>query len=889
MNALLLVCIMLSVLLLTYLLHSTLMLLAVKAVVRRSTWNTNPELRVQAWKLALVLPILTAVAVTVFNVPHFGIQFPIWNFQNSSADNPLNESTAVHSHINVMPPVDQESDAVLATTDIAIGPLADDQTTDTAVVVSSTSVAGPSIGFSWLWLVMPSIWLIVTTAGFGTLAIQWHRLRQFRLHAEPIEDMPLTHVVARIAKLLGVRRHVAVLTSDDVEGPVTAGILAPFILMPSDLSNHENSLATAERDAMLAHELVHIARADALWNLVMQIICRTFPFQPLNWIACQQIREDMDFVADSLAAGALGDRTGLAQCLIRLGHQIAENQSRDSATCVLSAGMASFRSTLGRRIETLLADENDLRRSSVFGRSAVVAVTLSAAILIVALLPRANAQNPALTSTPNPVSLPGNPSMNKSLSTLAVLVGLAMPVGADEPKANSNRTVPAVSANADTVELSTTPDPLPKGMTRFNGMLVGRLAARDVEKGTFIVQIDAVPRVWKNSAAENPKSIVGKTVEVTGVFGKFLDVLVVTRTGETIEFECRHDGDRLVFPGELLRKVAPYDPADYPVLPEEFRGFQGTVSAEIVKKDPETFELIIQVEHVKNVGQENAAKDPKSIEGKPLMLAGFWNKKDAYHKLKQGDRFDVSMKHIGLRSDHLTVAEISRNSAEKPDDEAMMKKDDHRVVSDGMTREVRGFRGMLVGRLVEKDIERGTFTITVDAVPRVWNNNKATNPKTLLGSNVSAEGVTGKMLDVLVVARKGETVEFGALHDGGDRMRVGEVLRKVAPVRPEDYPVLPDDFRGFKGFVEAKVMSKDDHLFGMIVEITAIRNALPASQAKEANSIIGKQATLAGFWNRKDAFHDLNVGDTIECGVEHPQRLTDHLSVIESVRKIESK
>lgn len=889
MNVLIHGCAVVSVLLLTYLLHSTLMLLAVNAVVRRSAWIANPELRVQVRKLALVLPILTAVAVTVLNVPHFGIQVPIAGFQNSSADGSLNDFTVVHNQINVMPPVEQESDEIMATTDIDFGPLPDDQSTDTAFVVSSTSADGPNFDFSWLWFVLPSIWLVITAAGFGRLAIQWHRLRQLRLHAEPIDNMPLNQIVPRIAKLLGVRKHVDVLTSDDVEGPVTAGILAPFILLPSDLTTNENSLATAERDAMLAHELVHIARADAMWNLVMQIICRTFPFQPLNWFTSRQIREDMDFVADSLAAGVLGDRTGLAHCLIRLGQQITEQQSRTSATCVLSAGMASFRSTLGRRIETLLAVENDLRRSSVVGRSAVVAMTLTAAMLIVALLPRASAQNSALPSTPTPVTLPGNASMHKSLSTFAVLAGLAMPVGADEPKAGPNGTPPAVSAPADKVELRTTPDPLPKGMTRFNGMLVGRLAARDIEKGTFIVQIDAVPRVWKNSAAEDPKSIVGKTVEITGVFGKFLDVLVMTRTGETIEFECKHDGDRLVFPGELLRKVAPYDPADYPVLPEEFRGFQGTVSAKILKKDAETFELIIEVERIKNVGPESTAKEPESIEGKQLMLAGFWNKKDAYHNLKVGDRFDVSMKHIGLRSDHLTVAEISRKSGEKPADEVMMKKDSDRVVSDGMTKEVRGFRGMLVGRLVEKDIERGTFTIAVDAVPRVWNNNQATKPKTLLGSNVSAEGVTGKMLDVLIVAKKGDTVEFGALHDGGDRMRVGEVLRKVAPVRPEDYPVLPDDFRGFKGFVEAKVISKDDHLFGMIVEITAIKNALPASQAKDADSIIGKQATLAGFWNRKDAFHGLSAGDTIECGVEHPQRLTDHLSVIESVRKVESK
>jgi hypothetical protein len=31
------------------------------------------------------------------------------------------------------------------------------------------------------------------------------------------------------------------------------------------------------------------------------------------------------------------------------------------------------------------------------------------------------------------------------------------------------------------------------------------------------------------------------------------------------------------------------------------------------------------------------------------------------------------------------------------------------------------------------------------------------------------------------------------------------------------------------------------------------------------------------------------VGDTIECGIEHPQYLSDHLSVIESLKKVEGK
>jgi hypothetical protein len=208
-----------------------------------------------------------------------------------------------------------------------------------------------------------------------------------------------------------------------------------------------------------------------------------------------------------------------------------------------------------------------------------------------------------------------------------------------------------------------TPDALPDGIERFNGMLVGRLLQKDVENGTFVVNVDAVPRVWRNSKAKNPKSIVGKNVEVDGVTGKWLDVLLLVKVGETLEFESRHDGgSRLTFPGELLRKVASYEPSDYPVLPEEFRGFAGAIRGKIVKKDPETFEMIVQVRKVTDTWDKNEAKNPQCIEGKPMMLAGFWRRKEAYHSLKVGDQIEAGLEHIGRQSDHLTVAEFVRKA-----------------------------------------------------------------------------------------------------------------------------------------------------------------------------------------------------------------------------------
>ncbi len=435
---------------------------------------------------------------------------------------------------------------------------------------------------------------------------------------------------------------------------------------------------------------------------------------------------------------------------------------------------------------------------------------------------------------------------------------------------------------ASAEELKSTPDKLPAGIKRFNGMLVGRLAAKDVERGSFVVVVDAIPRVWRNSKAENPKSIVGKSIEVEGVFGKFLDVLVTTRLGETLEFECKNDEDALVFPGELLRKVAPYKAEDYPVLPEAFRGFRGAVVAEINKKDPETFELIVTVKKVAQIWKESGAKQPDSIVGRPMMLAGFWNRKEAYHNLKVGDQIEIGMQHIGRQSEHLTVAEFIRQSPEQEMKEMRATAPSAKDSKDP----AEGFRGMLVGRLVKKDVERGTFSVTVDAVPRVWKNNQSRSPKSLVGKNIDAEGVPSRLLDALVVARVGDTIQFGALHDGDDSLRVGEMLRKVAPVVKGDYPELPDDFRGFNGVLQAKVVRRDEQLWELTVEVTKIISAPNKDRSKNPQSIIGKPVMLSGFWNKKDAYHSIAVGDAIQATVEHPQRLGDQLSVTEDVRKL---
>ena len=114
--------------------------------------------------------------------------------------------------------------------------------------------------------------------------------------------------------------------------------------------------------------------------------------------------------------------------------------------------------------------------------------------------------------------------------------GVSLAVGADAPKAAG---------------------PIPQGMAGFRGMFRGRVVSKDPEKGTVLVKVDEIMKTWPKNQAKNTQEAVGKELPVTGIFGKFLDVLIQVEKGDRIEIEAFHNSGNavLTFPGEWLKKV----------------------------------------------------------------------------------------------------------------------------------------------------------------------------------------------------------------------------------------------------------------------------------------------------------------------------------------------
>ena len=119
----------------------------------------------------------------------------------------------------------------------------------------------------------------------------------------------------RLRIAMGVTRNVAVRVSNEVIGPFTARLVRPVIWLPLAL------LAQVPREqleALLAHELAHIARMDWLWNGLQCVLEALLFFHPAAWWLGRRIRHEREHACDDRAVAVCGDAIALAEALEHL-------------------------------------------------------------------------------------------------------------------------------------------------------------------------------------------------------------------------------------------------------------------------------------------------------------------------------------------------------------------------------------------------------------------------------------------------------------------------------------------------------------------------------------------------------------------------------------------
>src|SRR6266568_4770750 len=325
--------------LLTYLIHSTVLLGVAWLVTRRR--RLEPAASDLLWKVALLASLVTGTIQSRLELSTpAAVTLPVATLPQAA---PLNQPAAPASDAGkpgVQPPVRQATGASVSRAPSL--PL--------VVVLLWGAIA---LGSS-LYYVARRLILV------GRLADR-----------RTVSDGPLAATLAELQRTAGYRRRVHLTMARTISSPVALGlseICVPELAL---------DLGSEQQRSMLAHELAHLARRDSLWLAGASLIERCFFFQPLNRLARRELETTAEYLSDEWAMRKTGSPVALAKCLATVAEWI-----QASPLGVPVAGLAERRSLLVSRISRLL--EGRLPHSPASRRGWAVAAALGVAVTIAA-------------------------------------------------------------------------------------------------------------------------------------------------------------------------------------------------------------------------------------------------------------------------------------------------------------------------------------------------------------------------------------------------------------------------------------------------------------------------------------------------------------------------
>jgi hypothetical protein len=179
---------------------------------------------------------------------------------------------------------------------------------------------------------------------------------------------------------LGMRRPVRLLESAELAGPVAFGILRPTVAIPQGL---HQTFTRDEVDAILAHELAHLAARDPLWQLIADATYSLAWWHPMLGWARRRLRMASEIAADEATQIVPRGPDALAAALVTL----ARTWTPQGRLAWLSLAERSFRSQLGRRVERLvkMSPEHPCSRRRSRPAGAAHAITLSLFLVLSAV------------------------------------------------------------------------------------------------------------------------------------------------------------------------------------------------------------------------------------------------------------------------------------------------------------------------------------------------------------------------------------------------------------------------------------------------------------------------------------------------------------------------
>ncbi len=336
----------------------TIVLIAVVALAMALWRRARPSERLALWRWVLCAAVVLPLSASW--LPAIAVPVPASDWQLTSA----------------LAPVVAVAPGPVAATTSDVRALAD---TERSVSFPATAVAG-----------------LVYLAGVLVLSLRaarrWRSARDLIRDTVAIEDPQLRQRVSTLAASAGLRTNPRVAAASTLAVPVTAGVTTPAIVLPALWRTWDVDTL----DAVLVHELSHIARRDALWQRVALVYRIAWWPNPAAWWLEQRLASLAEDASDDAVLGTHVGPVRYAEILLGF----VRNAGRTRPAHDWHLAMARVTGA-ERRITRVLSWKERGPMSRMFQRLRLV--TASAAALILAGVV-ASAQ-PEVLAAPMPQSI----------------------------------------------------------------------------------------------------------------------------------------------------------------------------------------------------------------------------------------------------------------------------------------------------------------------------------------------------------------------------------------------------------------------------------------------------------------------------------------------------
>jgi len=229
-------------------------------------------------------------------------------------------------------------------------------------------------GLPWTaWLLL--CWLIGSLLVLGHVFLGHLSLWSLRRHCTRITEGDVFDVLERLRQQVGVARRVELLSHPMRAMPMAWGLWRARLLLPEQAA----AWPPGQRRDVLLHELGHVKRWDCLSQLLAQLACALYWFNPLGWIAARRMQIERERACDDMVLNTGAAASSYARHLL-------QSVSTIPAFRLVGAAVAmARRSTLEERLRAILDAGRNRRDLTARGSLATVLLLLSALVPVAVL------------------------------------------------------------------------------------------------------------------------------------------------------------------------------------------------------------------------------------------------------------------------------------------------------------------------------------------------------------------------------------------------------------------------------------------------------------------------------------------------------------------------